>query len=1476
MSDEPSVGDLLADPVILNGAWLRVDSWYSQGELAPQPELSRWRLYPERMLRQLAADLNSDAWHPETWLQVPFPKKGQRLRHYVIPTVRDQVAFMAHMVALGPILDIQTANFAFGNRWYRPIAWNRRVEPARWVPRPYPVSTNNTYLSYPRSHGLFRRVAHWTVSRMTDAPLPDGATHDGGQLPEDFDEGTLPGWTRSEWWSEKSTSDTPRAFWAALDIELAYPSVRIARLADTMTRILREPVTVDCLIDGCPGRVVQALAKSDVRVALGIRLSRALAQVKVDTAGIPKDAWAPPERHPLPRIAADPYEGIPTGLAISGMLLNAALWGVDRAIKRYLQRTTGAERGAIVRFADDMYVLSRSSSGLMKLIEAVHGALAGSDVASLAVPNYESNLCINFSKIRPQAVQDVIGKYLETNHWSPCTCGQPLPPASSQDISPARDSLWASISADESFKADLGALNRSAIKQGDVGPFVTGLVERLSDMGTDTLRQRFGEGARDHLARLHELARFEIDDEQVRPDTRRTFSVNRLVRAWLPHTGFAEQQEQLQHIRQTAGFVLDRTPWKFAMWRAVVRAAARRPLVQSADEETADNDVVSPKPSDPAFSDDQATEWLATQLRRIAFAPGDGDSDAWIVAWPDSDEPDGHSGELPHVCRELYLSFLRTVFWRSLAQVIKELKRHHARVSDSNESGPRAVPDAWATRAVPEPYHGAVAEHLGRIDAWVDVLYTGTTVVTFAGWPWEVAGFVEAVLAAHSTEELANAWRSAVGPANKLLVPSTTRLLNMPHTRALLARLDRLQQTGPRRNRKLAYPTLANILLGHWSNSLGDVLYPTPGQSRVSKARSDAPAALAAGMALSVLTSIRPALAEQANPPIDRNPGLLGRDALLLHDYSRARQILMSASVNEAAAPTVHRLMWGRPESTDLDDWELIPWEIPTLGLPSRIGAALLQGADRAALPNSWRPRNGPLTWQLNGGADVLAAGRRGQFELEDSTIAQGQTLVVRRSTEWEVLPHPAYFIPFTPERMPDAIDPTSYAHYCDVLLLLTVLDGGERILDTLARQGTAGAPFEDRWAWRSRIHLPQAAWTSMERILSWANRPTMSSNDWWEDLVYSLNGWSPDAVSAEDFLPERIDIDLSPRGDLEVARTIRRTGDLLGPKAPDALEISGLGLTKNLSVRVGQTGTSPDRKDILQIFPRVRTSQANAMIEQVVNAFSAPGSGLAGASPDIVVLPELSVPQQEVRELRRLAAKERMAAVAGLYWRKLPTVVPPSKGLVPKRAYFVNEAELVVPVADDRGPPAVRWFRVRKPLPAHMEEGLARALSKKKIGGSTWHLLRGHRWYRFVHPQWGDFTTAICADLIDPAPWRAFRGELLHLLMVAYNRDVDLFDSLTWVRAYEDYVNVVSVNHGQYGGSFVWTPRRTHGRELARLRGSGLVLTADVSLPVKELLDQQKDGVKEAIGQSERNWLGKKRQPTKFKAPPPGYRGRK
>ena len=1059
-------------------------------------------------------------------------------------------------------------------------------------------------------------------------------------------------------------------------------------------------------------------------------------------------------------------------------------------------------------------------------------------------------------------MQGVIGKYLLENGWTECEdekCKQPLPPLLREHATAGVLEWWAAKSSGDEFASDREALEREAIEQGDVGPFVTSLVERLSEMGTDTLRQRFGEGARDHLARLHELARFDIEDEQVRPDTRRTFSVNRLVRAWFPEALEAgEQQGKLRQIRETIGFVLDRTPWKFALWRAVVRGAARRPLSDSEDE---------------GNSEQEASEWLTNQLRRIACVVDESDSAAWMIAWPEVGADDGHAAERTDSWRELYLSFLRAAFWRALAQVVRELKRHAARVEHDGAEAWTPLPFLWTTRAVEEGGHAHVAASLGRIDQWVDVLYPAASAKNVAAWPWELDEFVGAILAMHSTVELADAWRRTAGPGSVLLVPATARLEKMPKAIGLLSRFRRLRQTGPRLNRKLDHWALANVQLGHWNDELGGVLFPASGRSRILRVEDDARGALAAGLALGCFEWIKSALARRAIPSMHGDAEALEQDAFLLHDYARARRVIVGQEASPASSPTVHRLLWGTPVAAGLNEWPMAAWETPAVGLSSRVAAALLRVVRPIAVPLGWAPRQGPLTWLIDDVNGVLATGRRGQFGPKEEPKPAEQSLRMTRSAAWEVVPHAAFYLPFVSVAA-RGVHVDSYVLYSDVLLLLTVLDGNERILDGLGRWGVRGTPFVDRWAWRSRIHLPFEAWKSIEEILRWSESPGSDVTGSGVHLVESLAGWSCEVVSREDFLPERIDLGLSLSPDLEIVRTIRPEGDLRGPDLPPALRVADPALINELVVRVGQVAAWPTKLGVVERFPAISSTTANAMIEQVSNVFLAPAQGVGDSRPRLVVLPELAIPQQEVESLRNLVRNEGKAAIAGLYWRALRPAFRPPRGFTPTWACFVNEAELIVPVGDDRGPPGVRWFRVRKSVPAHIEEGLARALSKR-ASQTKWRMLRGRHWYRFVHPKWGDFTVAICADLIDAAPWRALRGELLHLLMVAFNKDVELFDSLTWVRAYENYVNVASVNHGRYGGSFLWTPRRTHGRELARLRGRGLVLTADVRLPVKELLLAQKKGVAKAIVRSARHWQGKKSPDPQFKAPPPGFRRR-
>ena len=460
----------------------------------------------------------------------------------------------------------------------------------------------------------------------------------------------------------------------------------------------------------------------------------------------------------------------------------------------------------------------------------------------------------------------------------------------------------------------------------------------------------------------------------------------------------------------------------------------------------------------------------------------------------------------------------------------------------------------------------------------------------------------------------------------------------------------------------------------------------------------------------------------------------------------------------------------------------------------------------------------------------------------------------VQRSAAWDIHPHAAYFLPglMSPS---EEICRESYALYCDVLLLITALDGGEAILHELFRSGVGAVPFADKWGWRSRIHLPKAAWQHMERALRWAEEPDLDGSAIGHHLDAVLKAWVPTELTIDDFIRERVDIRLSISEEAEVVRTVRRA-DAPDTDLPQPLWLRATGLQDRMRVRIGQVGRSAPKQDILCAFPRLDPGTAHSVMEQVAYVFrspshAAPLSGkpqfpsgdpkVAKANPsdspehanlDLVLLPEVTIPQPEVRTLRRLVQDTGRAALAGLYWRELKPVYGPGRGVRAHRKWFVNEAELVIPIGhDDRGPTSIRWFRVRKPIPAHSEEGLARSLTEKSRNATVWSILEGQRWYRFVHPWWGDFTVAICSDLIDTAPWRSLRGELLHLFLVGFNKDVDLYDSLTWVRAYENYVNVVAVNHGRYGGSFLWTPRRKHGRELARLRGGGLFLVADVEL---------------------------------------------
>ena len=154
---------------------------------------------------------------------------------------------------------------------------------------------------------------------------------------------------------------------------------------------------------------------------------------------------------------------------------------------------------------------------------------------------------------------------------------------------------------------------------------------------------------------------------------------------------------------------------------------------------------------------------------------------------------------------------------------------------------------------------------------------------------------------------------------------------------------------------------------------------------------------------------------------------------------------------------TLHKLLWGVAKSRKVDKWSIRAHEIPAIGLPSRVAASLLLAVRDQLPPADWEPEDGPLVWCLKRHRKLLASGRRlqlGYSELKVKETWHEKHAAVERSAHWDVPPHAAYYVPLVQGL---DVHPASYFLYCDVLLFLTALDGGERILDSLHERGLAG-----------------------------------------------------------------------------------------------------------------------------------------------------------------------------------------------------------------------------------------------------------------------------------------------------------------------------------------------------------------------------------------------------------------------------------
>lgn len=1610
--------ELYYSPWVLRAAWRKVQSWYEHGEWYDPAERLAWDSDPWAHLASVSADLAGDRYAVGPVPMIPYPKKNEQTRHYVMPSIRDQVAFATYLVLLAPFLEARMPNVSLGNRLFRPKVLMKprqrggagSSDGERWFRLPFSLGHSRLYDRFSSGYGLFRRLLQWLVN---DAVLGSTGANDSRADLDEEDPDLLPYSQlccgRGPWSGDKGSS----LFYVRLDLAAAYPSVNRGELLNDLLCLLssnevcserfpeRLPELRHQTIWGLPdfpslelrgslspySRFIEPcrptlgkhpwheLAKNEEdRRELAVRLHSLLDQVQyapwaepsgwlgnrmapgissrsdlVDGATLLPDAsvrttedeeavqrwdtggiWRP-NCHLPPELLMTWKYGLPTGLAISGVLLNVALASVDRRMCQLYEEacSTGQPRVVYLRFVDDIVLLSQDWDALGRAL----------DVLIHALKTYH-RFEVNTEKVRPEILRGHFKRFYEVH------------PTTRSDFDM---NGWRSVRPPANSDSYLTRVNADI--------FTTAVVREMSDLAEEDLDERFGGHSVERIERLLELAARTDPDEEVAADARLAFAVNKIARATWPDgkvlidgvirdpSSFARQ------IMLGAERALRKHPWRFRLWKALLIIALRAP-------------------SENGCSSGQ--RWLEDQilplLRWHTGAEGSG-----AEAWESSDgteslmniqeqEPQStyHGAVSSQVAerrcqhRRLRVSFHRAHFWRQWAACVRALQRVSTDERASHQSW-----DAWVLHFTPESAAKTLA-WFADIKRWMGVLYANPPSGYWPSdgpflWWWEAEALSDAMLA-------------VLPPSRELF-----RILGNPEA-GTLRRKDCLSITDlhsllPQGDEYSDFRIAIGRIL-HWHTEEGEQQLRTP----LGSAGSDTNRALlwwvrCSRTAAHAVDHVPPQFAADLPKPDDvcawaalarlglwdewKDLGSYMRGpfrrrsfsysrrwdcVLALDEYAMTRRLALAHGVPvrwRDFRPLFGRVLAGklfagrtRRHVTLLEAMYCVSSEdgklvledalVPAIGLPWPLALTLATGSLERRGTQRRPGFISPDTVVLSSDAaesitvarqNLLQMSSRPRLRVHEDVAAKYMALLSdecgRHGTHPHLLgnhvravtplcstsraPHPLFLFPYL---FFDRDDETPRAKWCAALLLLWMGTGGEQYLDRLYEEVPWQPPLIERDTWRSELVLPRQLWCALDEALgSNSLRAVQTQMD--ESTLLSIRRtWLRGDEASRNIKVH--DVFLSPDGDWDLTDPSNGPQQYFMEEYASYLRVCLVQMCKSPDYR--RLFSSVDGSALLEdvgtlcdvsaeIGERLREVRfrAQRLVESPMGAqneeYAAVDDTQLGPD-DLVIFPEWSVPHQYTRSLAHFVGETGVGVLAGLTPRELPRAVPAAHEVRRKGIHvLVNEAVLIIPGFSNqphrgRACRRVFTFRIRKPYASVHELGLVRYLTGKSQPHARWEFVPGLSWYRFTYPGWGSFSVAICSDILDTFIWDWLRGRIQHLFVVAHNQDIDLFDQVTWARSYELFANVVVVNHGSCsGGTLAWTPKHGHDKEVFAARGENIPLSVVVRLPVKSLITHQESGLESGVKFQLAEWQrmieGSEppKDKTRFKTPAPGYR---
>ena len=471
-------------------AWEKAKAAYSFDKTwFDEVELAGFEANLKRNLLEIRSRFATGRYLLDPARPIAFPKRseGQQpaTRQMFWFSVRDQVAWLALVNAIGPSVDRLMPSWSYGDRLYRSV-WRLRSQPDGDSSKgtlqigPYRHSSRHLYRPFKYAWPRYRRHLYLTAIVMARGREASALSPEDQELLEEeqalqTDSVRVPYLSPDHWSDGRS-----RVYWASVDLQKFFPNTPISLVG---------------------GKLLEALRLYRYRGEMD-ELIESMLKFSIDSSG-----WSDSDLQDsfgLDAKSRQPFRQIPTGLLVSGFLANTAMLDVDRAVDGQLRTTDPNSRHRIAhfRYVDDHTFLAGEPEDLVDWIERYQALLTEANPAWR----------INSAKTEPRAVRDCL-----------------------------------SVTSEPGGARDLSVIRNAPLDPDFPRPLLSHTLNKISAVAATRFELLDDESQSQFIHDVEMLLLGDFGETEVRPETRASFAASVLARSDLHLRRLATTTWQASH-----------------------------------------------------------------------------------------------------------------------------------------------------------------------------------------------------------------------------------------------------------------------------------------------------------------------------------------------------------------------------------------------------------------------------------------------------------------------------------------------------------------------------------------------------------------------------------------------------------------------------------------------------------------------------------------------------------------------------------------------------------------------------------------------------------------------------------------------------------------------------------------------------------------------------------------------------------------